>query len=199
MNHHADGSVSSERTISDYIAQASAKIKRLFGADGSQPPRKHRKNAVRKSSGLTKNAPPVPHEERIKDIRDYAQGNVEMAVEALTELKYEKDIKIKNNDIPLEDRQAVVARVARPNISHFLSEKENVLARSTQNSVAYCRTVLYDYLVQQQAKDDAQPQQSDIIPLWEEIWLKQKEEIRKRRAAEEAKQSEQSVSEPVKA
>ncbi len=85
---------------------------------------------------------------------------------------------IKNNDIPLEDRQAVVARVARPNISHFLSEKENVLARSTQNSVAYCRTVLYDYLVQQQAKDDAQPQQSDIIPLWEEIWLKQKEEIR---------------------
>lgn len=129
----------------------------------------------------------------------YAQGNVEMAVEALAELKYEKDIKIKNNDIPLEDRQAVVARVARPNISHFLSEKENVLARSTQNSVAYCRTVLYDYLVQQQAKDDAQPQQSDIIPLWEEIWLKQKEEIRKRRAAEEAKQSEQSVSEPVKA
>ena len=209
VNHHADGSVSSERTISDYIAQASAKIKRLFGADGSQPPRKHRKNAVRKSSGLTKNAPPVPHEERIKDIREqidadtlelhYAQGNVEMAVEALAELKYEKDIKIKNNDIPLEDRQAVVARVARPNISHFLSEKENVLARSTQNSVAYCRTVLYDYLVQQQAKDDAQPQQSDIIPLWEEIWLKQKEEIRKRRAAEEAKQSEQSVSEPVKA
>ena len=179
VNHHADGSVSSERTISDYIAQASAKIKRLFGADGSQPPRKHRKNAVRKSSGLTKNAPPVPHEERIKDIREqidadtlelhYAQGNVEMAVEALAELKYEKDIKIKNNDIPLEDRQAVVARVARPNISHFLSEKENVLARSTQNSVAYCRTVLYDYLVQQQAKDDAQPQQSDIIPLWEEI------------------------------
>ena len=122
-----------------------------------------------------------------------------MAVEALAELKYEKDIKIKNNDIPLEDRQAVVARVARPNISHFLSEKENVLARSTQNSVAYCRTVLYDYLVQQQAKDDAQPQQSDIIPLWEEIWLKQKEEIKKRRKAEEAKQSEQSASEPVKA
>lgn len=209
VNHHADGSVSSERTISDYIAQASAKIKRLFGADGSQPPRKRRKNAVRKSSGLTKNTPPMPHDERIKDIRaqidadtlelHYAQGNVEMAVEALAELKYEKDIKIKNNDIPLEDRQAVVARVARPNISHFLSEKENVLARSTQNSVAYCRTVLYDYLIQQQAKDDAQPQQSDIIPLWEEIWLKQKEEIKKRRKAEEAKQSEQSVSEPVKA
>ena len=202
VNHHADGSVSSERTISDYIAQASAKIKRLFGADGSQPPRKRRKNAVRKSSGLTKNTPPMPHDERIKDIRaqidadtlelHYAQGNV-------AELKYEKDIKIKNNDIPLEDRQAVVARVARPNISHFLSEKENVLARSTQNSVAYCRTVLYDYLIQQQAKDDAQPQQSDIIPLWEEIWLKQKEEIKKRRKAEEAKQSEQSVSEPVKA
>ena len=202
VNHHADGSVSSERTISDYIAQASAKIKRLFGADGSQPPRKRRKNAVRKSSGLTKNTPPMPHDERIKDIRaqidadtlelHYAQGNVD-------ELKYEKDIKIKNNDIPLEDRQAVVARVARPNISHFLSEKENVLARSTQNSVAYCRTVLYDYLIQQQAKDDAQPQQSDIIPLWEEIWLKQKEEIKKRRKAEEAKQSEQSVSEPVKA
>jgi len=209
VNHHADGSVSSERTISDYIAQASAKIKRLFGADGSQPPRKRRKNAVRKSSGLTKNTPPMPHDERIKDIRaqidadtlelHYAQGNVEMAVEALAELKYEKDIKIKNNDIPLEDRQAVVARVARPNISHFLSEKEIVLARSTQNSVAYCRTVLYDYLIQQQAKDDAQPQQSDIIPLWEEIWLKQKEEIKKRRKAEEAKQSEQSVSEPVKA
>lgn len=70
VNHHADGSISSERTISDYIAQASAKIKRLFGADGSQPPRKRRKNAVRKSSGLTKNAPPVPHEERIKDIRE---------------------------------------------------------------------------------------------------------------------------------
>lgn len=198
VNHHADGSVSSERTISDYIAQASAKIKRLFGADGSQPPRKRRKNT-----------PPMPHDERIKDIRaqidadtlelHYAQGNVEMAVEALAELKYEKDIKIRNNDIPLEDRQAVVARVARPNISHFLSEKENVLARSTQNSVAYCRTVLYDYLIQQQAKDDAQPQQSDIIPLWEEIWLKQKEEIKKRRKAEEAKQSEQSVSEPVKA
>lgn len=209
VNHHADSSVSSERTISDYIAQASAKIKRLFGADGSQPPRKRRKNAVRKSSGLTKNTPPMPYDERIKDIRaqidadtlelHYAQGNVEMAVEALAELKYEKDIKIKNNDIPLEDRQAVVARVARPNISHFLSEKENVLARSTQNSVAYCRTVLYDYLIQQQAKDDAQPQQSDIIPLWEEIWLKQKEEIKKRRKAEEAKQSEQSVSEPVKA
>ena len=209
VNHHADGSVSSERTISAYIAQASAKIKRLFGADGSQPPRKRRKNAVRKSYGLTKNTPSVPHEERIKDIREqidadtlelhYAQGNVEMAVEALAELKYEKNIKIKNNDIPLEDRQAVVARVARVHISHFLSEKENVLARSTQNSVAYCRTVLYDYLIQQQAKDDAQPQQSDIIPLWEEIWLKQKEEIKKRRKAEEAKQSAQSVSEPAKA
>lgn len=54
------------------------------------------------------------HDERIKDIRaqidadtlelHYAQGNVEMAVEALAELKYEKDIKIRNNDIPLEDR-----------------------------------------------------------------------------------------------
>lgn len=209
VNHHTDGSVSSERTIDDYIAHASAKLKRLFGINGSQPLRKRRKNAVRKSSGLTKNTPPMPHDERIKDIRaqidadtlelHYAQGNVEMAVEALAELKYEKDIKIKNNDIPLEDRQAVVARVARPNISHFLSEKENVLARSTQNSVAYCRTVLYDYLIQQQAKDDAQPQQSDVIPLWEEIWLKQKEEIKKRRKAEEAKQSEQSASEPVKA
>lgn len=209
VNHHTDGSVSSEKTIGDYIAHASAKLKRLFGIDGSQPLRKRRKNAVRKSSGLTKNTPPMPHDERIKDIRaqidadtlelHYAQGNVEMAVEALAELKYEKDIKIKNNDIPLEDRQAVVARVARPNISHFLSEKENVLARSTQNSVAYCRTVLYDYLTNQQVEADTQPEQAGIIPLWEEIWLKQKEEIRKRRAAEEAKQSEQSVSEPVKA
>lgn len=55
----------------------------------------------------------------IKDIRaqidadtlelHYAQGNVEMAVEALAELKYEKDIKIKNNDVPLEVVQAIVA------------------------------------------------------------------------------------------
>ena len=206
VNHHTDGSVSSEKTIGDYIAHASAKLKRLFGIDGSQPLRKRRKNASRHTSRLAKNAPSVPSEERVKAIRDqidagtlecrYAPSLVETTVRALSELKYVKSVKIKGTDIPQEDRQAVVARVARADIALFLDEKGSVLSRDTKNSVAYCRTVLYNYLTKQQAEADTQPEQAGIIPLWEEIWLKQKEEIRKRRAAEEASQS---TSAPVNA
>lgn len=207
VNHHADGSVSSERTISDYIARAGAKIKRLFGADGSQPPRKRRKNAVRKSSDLAERAPSVPSDERINAIRaqidtdtlkrHHAPELVELAVKALVDLDNAKYIKIKAKDIPLATRQAVVARVTRADISLFLDKKGSALVRDTKNPVAYCRTVLYDYLTQQQAEADAQPEQSDSIPLWEEIWLKQKKEIKERRKAAEA--AAQSDDDPVKA
>lgn len=197
VNHHADGSVSSERTISDYIAQASAKIKRLFGADGSQPPRKRRKNAVRKSSHLAANKQSVSSDSRTAAIRTqidadelskfYAPLLVDTVVKALSDLSCAPVIKVKGKNIPQDERKTLVERVTYTDISGLLCQ-QHIDLLNKKHPVAYLRTVLYSYLTQQEKADEP----SGEMPLWEQMWREQKAAIRKRMAEEAA----QSTSEP---
>ncbi len=197
VNHHADGSVSSERTISDYIAQASAKIKRLFGIDGSQPLRKRQKNAVRKSSHLAANKQSVSSDSRTAAIRTqidadelskfYAPLLVDTVVKALSDLSCAPVIKVKGKNIPQDERKTLVERVTYTDISGLLCQ-QNIDLLNKKHPVAYLRTVLYSYLTQQEKADEP----SGEMPLWEQIWREQKAAIRKRMAEEAA----QSTSEP---
>ncbi len=197
VNHHADGSVSSERTISDYIAQAGARIKRLFGADGAQTHNTRRKNAVRKSSHLTANKQSVSPESRTAAIRTqidadelskfYAPLLVDAVVKALSDLSCAPVIKVKGKNIPQDERKTLVERVTYTDIRGLLCQ-QHIDLLNKKHPVAYLRTVLYSYLTQQEKADEP----SGEMPLWEQIWREQKAAIRKRMAEEAA----QSTSEP---
>lgn len=197
VNHHADGSVSSERTISDYIARAGARIKRLFGADGTQTQYKRRKNAVRKSSHLAANKQSVSSDSRTAAIRTqidadelskfYAPLLVDTVVKALSDLAGAPIIKVKGKNIPQDERKTLVERVTYTDISGLLCQ-QHIDLLNKKHPVAYLRTVLYSYLTQQEKADEP----SGEMPLWEQIWREQKAAIRKRMAEEAA----QSTSDP---
>lgn len=208
-NHHADGSVSSEKTIADYLKRARKKLKSLCTAVCAAKPRQAVSN-VKASNDLpsTTNSAYTPSDTERKAISEridcthlkqsYDPMLVDLITDALTVLANAPQLTISKREIPLSQRAALVDRVSYDQIAHFIRREHINLSRA-KNPAAYLRTILYAWLQKQDAQHTeccpgtiewCNQRQQNMLSDWEIDWLERVQEVRKRRLAEEAKQNE---------
>ncbi len=206
VNHRADGSVSSSRTIADYISSAASRLKAWLS--GAKQEKNRRKNIVRKAD-----APPAPvvhTDKRADEMRRQIDADrlserfgpqaANLVVKALTSLAGAQTVKVGGAAVPQEERQAVVERVTHAAVATILSQGLD-LSRA-KNPAAYLRSVLYTALTQQtesekqiaawhakwdKPKQDliagaAEPSEPPLAD-WELAWLAQVKDRRERRRA----------------
>lgn len=211
INHHADGSVSSEKTIAEYLQRAQKKLKSLRTTVCAAKPRKAAPNTKANNyTPSTTNSAYTPSEAERKSVGEligYTYLNqshdptlVDLIVDSLTVIANAPQLTISKREIPLAQRAELIRRVSYSEIAHFINTAHINLSRA-KNPAAYLRTILYSWL----QKQDIQPpeccsdtvewfnQRQQQMPNKSELsWLAQREqeyriETRMRRLAEEAK------------
>lgn len=212
INHHADGSVSSEKTITDYLQRTQKKLKALRTAVCAAKPRKVASNVkVSNDTSLATNSAYTPSEAERNNIgerigRTYLNQRhdpalVDLIVDALTVIANAPQLTISKREIPLEQRAKLVGRVSYSEMAHFINTTRINLSRA-KNPTAYLRTILYSWL----RKQDLQPpecrpgtfewcnqRQQQMLSKSDLDWLERvqayRKETRRRRLAEEAEQN----------
>ena len=198
-NHHADGSVSSARTIAEFLSHARQKLKGICAAASAKKPRKSASNADAYHFPLTEKSAYTPSEAERKSVgerigyTDLKQRHdpalVDLIVNALAVIANAPQLTISKREIPLAQRVELVRRVTYNDIDLFINITRINLSHA-KNPAAYMRTILYSWL----QKQDLQPpecrpgtsewcnaRQQKMLKDWEKDWLEQIREVRKRR------------------
>lgn len=172
-NYHADGSVSTIATIGDFLEKLKKRVSRI------------RKN-VRKQD--------KPRAVRRKERRQIEQqlnadalrqrfGNdlTGTVVTAVYNIKHADKLFIKGAEIAQERRETVAQMISPENVERFLDSTTLDFSR-IENPAAYLQTALFDFL-EKQCSTDASADEAPDKPLadWEQAWLAQKAEARRRR------------------
>lgn len=209
INHHADGSVSSEKTITDYLQRTQKKLKALRTAVCAAKPRKVASNVkVSNDTSLATNSAYTPSEAERNNIgerigRTYLNQRhdpalVDLIVDALTVIANAPQLTISKREIPLEQRAKLVGRVSYSEMAHFINTTRINLSRA-KNPAAYLRTILYAWLQKQNVQPSEyrsstiewyNQRQQQMLNKSEFDWLEREQayriETRRRRLAEEA-------------
>ena len=208
-NHHADGSVSSEKTIAEYLQRAKKKLKSLRTAVCATKPRRAASNTKASNNpSIGAYKAYTPSEAERNDIgerigRTYLKQNhdpalVDLIVDALAVIANAPQLTISKSKIPLAQRAELVGRVSYSEMAHFINTTRINLSRA-KNPAAYLRTILYAWL----QKQNVQPpeyrsgtiewynqRQQQMLNKSEFNWLEREQayriETRRRRLAEEA-------------
>ena len=178
-NYHVDGSVSTIATIDGFLEKLKKRVSRI------------RKN-VRKQD--------KPRAVRRKERRQIEQqlnadalrqrfGNdlTGTVVTAVYNIKHADKLFIKGAEITQERRETVAQMISPENVERFLDSTALDFSR-IKNPAAYLQTALFDFLEKQCSTDASPAETAPDKPLadWEQAWLAQKEEIRRRMKEAEA-------------
>ena len=173
-NHHVDGSVSTIATIDGFLEKLKKRVSRI------------RKN-VRKQD--------KPRAVRRKERRQIEQqlnadalrgrfGNdlTGTVVTAVYNIKHADKLFIKGAEITQERRATVAQMISPENVERFLDSTTLDFSR-IKNPAAYLQTALFDFLEKQCSTDASPVEAAPDKPLadWEQAWLAQKAEARRRR------------------
>ena len=173
-NHHADGSISTIATIGDFLEKLKKRVSRI------------RKNVRKKDK---------PRAVRRKERRQIEQqlnadalrrrfGNdlTGTVVTAVYNIKHAPRLFIKGAEITQERRETVAQMISPESVERFLGSTALDLSR-IDNPVAYLQTALFDFLEKQCSTDASPADKAPDKPLadWEQAWLAQKAEARRRR------------------
>lgn len=173
-NYHVDGSVSTIATIGDFLEKLKKRVSRI------------RKN-IRKQD--------KPRAVRRKERRQIEQqlnadalrqrfGNdlTGTVVTAVYNIKHADKLFIKGAEIAQERRETVAQMISPENVERFLDSTALDLSR-IENPAAYLQTALFDFLEKQCSTDASPAETAPDKPLadWEQAWLAQKAEARRRR------------------
>ena len=173
-NYHVDGSVSTIATIDGFLEKLKKRVSRI------------RKN-VRKQD--------KPRAVRRKERRQIEQqlnadalrqrfGNdlTGTVVTAVYNIKHADKLFIKGAEITQERRETVAQMISPGNVERFLDSTTLDLSR-IKNPAAYLQTALFDFLEKQCSTDASPADEAPDRPLadWEQAWLAQKAEARRRR------------------
>lgn len=173
-NYHVDGSVSTIATIDGFLEKLKKRVSRI------------RKN-VRKQD--------KPRAVRRKERRQIEQqlnadalrgrfGNdlTGTVVTAVYNIKHAQRLFIKGAEIAQERRETVAQMISPENVERFLGSTTLDLSR-IKNPAAYLQTALFDFLESQCSTDASPAETAPDKPLadWEQAWLAQKAEARRRR------------------
>lgn len=173
-NYHVDGSVSTIATIGDFLEKLKKRVSRI------------RKN-VRKQD--------KPRAVRRKERRQIEQqlnadalrqrfGNdlTGTVVTAVYNIKHADKLFIKGAEITQERRETVAQMISPESVERFLDSTALDFSR-IENPAAYLQTALFDFLEKQCCTDASPADEAPDKPLadWEQAWLAQKAEARRRR------------------
>ena len=205
-NYHADGSVSSARTIAEFLDRARKKLKVIRAAASVKKPQRNTSNVTAHQFPLTEKSAYAPSEAEREAVRsriDYPRlqhkhdpALVDLITDALAVLSNAPKLTVSKRDVPQAKRAELAGSVSYDDISRFIRTTKIDLTNA-KNPAAYLRTVLYTWLQQHISAQDS-PHQNDSCqtpqpPLsdWELDWLNTLRETRKRRlAAQAAEQAE---------
>lgn len=173
-NYHVDGSVSTIATIGDFLEKLKKRVSRI------------RKN-IRKQD--------KPRAVRRKERRQIEQqlnadalrqrfGNdlTGTVVTAVYNIKHAGRLFIMGAEIAQERRETVAQMISPENVERFLDSTALDLSR-IENPAAYLQTALFAFLEKQCSTDSSPAETAPDKPLadWEQAWLAQKAEARRRR------------------
>ena len=173
-NYHVDGSVSTIATIGDFLEKLKKRVSRI------------RKNVRKKDK---------PRAVRRKERRQIEQqisadalrerfGNdlTGTVVTAVCNIKHAQRLFIKGAEIAQERRETVAQMISPESVERFL-DSTTIDYDRIKNPAAYLQTALFDFLEKQCSTDASPAEESPDRPLadWEQAWLAQKAEARRRR------------------
>ena len=175
-NYHVDGSVSTVVTIDGFLEKLKKHV-----------------SHIRKNVSLKKKD--KPRAVRRKERRQIEQqlnadalrgrfGNdlTGTVVTAVYHIKHAPRLFIKGAEIAQERRETVAQMISPENVERFLGSTTLDFSR-IKNPVAYLQTALFDFLEKQCSTDASPADEAPDKPLadWEQAWLAQKAEARRRR------------------
>lgn len=173
-NYHADGSVSTIATIGDFLE----KLKKRVSHIRKNVRKKDKPRAVRR-----KERRQIEQQLNADALRQrFGNDLTGTVVTAVYNIKHADKLFIKGAEIAQEHRETVAQMISPENVERFLDSTTLDLSR-IKNPAAYLQTALFDFLEKQCSTDVSPVDEAPDKPLadWEQAWLAQKAEARRRR------------------
>ena len=172
-NYHVDGSVSTIATIDGFLEKLKKHV-----------------SHIRKNVSLKKKDKPraVRRKERRQLERQlnadalrkrFGNDLTGTVVTAVYNIRHADKLFIKGAEITQERRETVAQMISPENVERFLNSTTLDLSR-IKNPAAYLQTALFDFL-EKQCSTDVSPAETAPLADWEQAWLAQKAEARRRR------------------
>ena len=173
-NHHVDGSVSTIATIGDFLEKLKKRVSHIRkNAHAKKKPRAVRRKE-RKQLEQQLNADALR-----KRFGNDLTGTV---VTAVYNIKHAQRLFIKGAEITQERRETVTQMISPESVERFLDSTALDLSR-IENPAAYLQTALFAFLEKQCSTDASPADETPDKPLadWEQAWLAQVKDRRRRR------------------
>ena len=174
INHHVDGSISTFATIDGFLE----KIKKRVSHIRSSVRKKDKPRAVRR-----KERRQLEQQLNADALRKrFGNDLTGTVVTAIYNIKYAERLFIKGAEITQERREAVAQIISQETIERFL-HGVMIDCDRIENPVAYLQTALFDFHEKLHSSDASPAAEAADQPLadWEQAWLAQKAETRRRR------------------
>ena len=180
-NYHVDGSVSTVVTIDGFLEKLKKRVSHI--RKNVSLKKKDKPRAVRRKERRQVEAQISADSLRQRFGNDLT-GTV---VTAVYNIRHAQRLFIKGAEIAQERRETVAQMISPENVERFLDSTTLELCR-IKNPAAYLQTALFDFLEKQCSTDASPADEAPDKPLadWEQAWLAQKEEIRRRMKEAEA-------------
>ena len=175
-NHHADGSVSTIATIGDFLEKLKKRVSRI--RKNVSLKKKDKPRAVRR-----KERRQIEQQLNADALRGrFGNDLTGTVVTAIYNIKHADKLFIKGAEIAQERRETVAQMISPENVERFLDSTTLDFSR-IKNPAAYLQTALFDFLEKQCSTDASPADEAPDKPLadWEQAWLAQKAETRRRR------------------
>lgn len=173
-NHHADGSVSTIATIGDFLEKLKKHVSRI--RKNVSIKKKDKPRAVRR-----KERRQIEQQLNADALRQrFGNDLTGTVVTAVYNIKHAPRLFIKGAEIAQERRETVAQMISPESVERFLDSTALDFSR-IDNPVAYLQTALFDFLEKQYSTDAAETAPDRPLADWEQAWLAQKAEARRRR------------------
>lgn len=175
-NHHVDGSVSTVVTIDGFLEKLKKRVSRI--RKNVSIKKKDKPRAVRR-----KERRQIEQQLNADALRGrFGNDLTGTVVTAVYNIKHAQRLFIKGAEITQERRETVAQMISPENVERFLDSTTLDLSR-IKNPAAYLQTALFAFLEKQCSTDASPADEAPDKPLadWEQAWLAQKAEARRRR------------------
>ena len=176
INHHADGSVSTIATIGDFLEKLKKRVSHI--RKNVSIKKKDKPRAVRR-----KERRQIEQQLNADALRQrFGNDLTGTVVTAVYNIKHADKLFIKGAEIAQERRETVAQKISPESVDRFLDSTTLDFSR-IKNPAAYLQTALFAFLESQCSTDSSPADEAPNRPLadWEQAWLAQKAEARRRR------------------
>lgn len=174
-NYHVDGSVSTVVTIDGFLEKLKKRVSRIRKNVRSTK-KKDKPRAVRR-----KERRQIEQQLNADALRQrFGNDLTGTVVTAVYNIKHAPRLFIKGAEIAQERRETVAQMISPESVERFLDSTALDFSR-IDNPVAYLQTALFDFLEKPCSTDAAETAPDRPLADWEQAWLAQKAEARRRR------------------